>query len=1011
MRRIFGGTSLAGSSTSNSLASDALPSPTSASHDHSAPETPSYESGSTSDAPPEAKKGWFGGLGTGLARTASAGSTKTSASGTAQPTASSSKLVESFHLDLEDDFDPEMLPFAQARSPPPPMSPPQTAGHRRDSSRSSLGAAFGASARPLSPETSSAETAAVPKDALMIELLSGAAVLEARDYEILEWDTMQEIKKEHTLLATRISSLTRSVALETRLRDSAAKLVRLSAPATATPDPSNPASPARPRVTREQAEAQLATAQAKLDGLEADLRKISSRESKLRTKLLRHTAGVLATSLRRKEEEQVLGGPTPFSPALASSSAAISAQRRNTPSPTGSGSGANNRFSGAHFFAGNREAIVPQTRPGRGSPYASPQPDQSSFGVNSVQLQHDLEEQTARVKELERQLEEATSRADRDAHDTRQELERARLQAHEEQDRMRRHISEAQADAEGLREELHAAHDDLEQARREAQEARDEVQAHRGLQGPSEDAQREIAAAKQDAQDSARKLRDLGMELAEAEHKLGEAEERVKELEEELQRSGEERADERNALQVKLDAATSASVDAPGRDEVDTEATAEARQRVRQLEEERQSVMQAIGDVLRRHRTRPTLGVVLRDLPSFDDTTERSDLPTYLASTLDAHFDKSASHVSDLSSDLSSLRDEHDSARSGLDDELAQAHERAQALESDVESLHAERESLETELELLRSQAQEHETKLANLPKLESDLALAASASTRAQSDLSAAQGRVADLEAQVAKHEQATAKLQDLWRAIPPLENRSRANSQSDDLTVLKNAFEGSSPPLPPRKPIGAFLKTAIGAGGGSADTASSDFSVDALVDRVKRLLAEDQKLVKKLVTFENEKGEFEEMRKKAVSGEAGLEQKVKELEERIEVSANQEVAMLERLNDLTASLEQTRAEKRKLEAQIRTLEDDKSQLQQQLSAAQAAPPATDNTTIITDDSELQELRDQIADLEEELADAQKREQKTRAQLLDELSQAQGELSTLKTQLRQAQRKLGSKA
>ncbi|GJN92801.1 hypothetical protein Rhopal_005839-T1 [Rhodotorula paludigena] len=949
-RRIFGGTSLAGSSTSNSLASDALPSPTSASHDHSAPETPSYESGSTSDAPPEAKKGWFGGLGTGLARTASAGSTKTSASGNAQPSASSSKLVESFHLDLEDDFDPEMLPFAQARSPPPPMSPPQTAGHRRDSSRSSLGAAFGASARPFSPETFSAETAAVPKDALMIELLSGAAVLEAKDYEILEWDTMQEIKK-------------------------------------------------------------LATAQAKLDGLEADLRKISSRELELRTKLLRHTAGVLATSLRRKEEEQVLVGPTPFSPALASSSAAVSAQRRDTPSPTGSGSGANNRFSGAHFFAGNREAIVPQARPGRGSPYASPQPDQSSFGVNSVQLQHDLEEQTARVKELERQLEEATSRAERDAHDTRQELERTRLQAHEEQDRMRRHISEAQADAEGLREELHAAHDDLEQARREAQEARDEVQAHRGLQGPSEDAQREIAAAKQDAQDAARKLRDLGMELAEAEHKLGEAEEHVKELEEELQRSGEERADERNALQAKLDAATSASADAPGRDVVGTEATEKARQRVRQLEEERQSVMQAIGDVLRRHRTRPTLGVVLRDLPSFDDTTERSDLPTYLASTIDAHFDKSASHVSDLSSDLSSLRDEHDSARSGLDDELAHAHERIQALESDVESLHAERESLETELELLRSQAQEHETKLANLPKLESDLALATSASTRAQSDLSAAQGRVADLEAQVAKHEQATAKLQDLWRGIPPLENRSRANSQSDDLTVLKNAFEGSSPPLPPRKPIGAFLKTAIGAGGGSVDAASSDFSVDALVDRVKRLLAEDQKLVKKLVAFENEKGELEEMRKKAVSGEAGLEQKVKELEERIEISAKQEVAMLERLNDLTASLEQTRAEKRKLEAQIRTLEDDKSQLQQQLSTAQATPPAADNTTIITDDTELQELRDQIADLEEELADAQKREQKTRAQLLDELSQAQGELSTLKTQLRQAQRKLGSKA
>lgn len=135
-----------------------------------------------------------------------------------------------------------------------------------------------------------------------------------------------------------------------------------------------------------------------------------------------------------------------------------------------------------------------------------------------------------------------------------------------------------------------------------------------------------------------------------------------------------------------------------------------------------------------------------------------------------------------------------------------------------------------------------------------------------------------------------------------------------------------------------------------------------------------------------------------------------------------------------MTESLETTRAEKRKLETQIRELEADKTALQEKLDAAAhnalqssstAAPPAADA-------GELQDLRDQISDLEEELADAQKREQKTRAQLLEvrvlplhslsgrltddsarsqELSTVQGEVSSLKTQLRQAQRKLGTKA
>ncbi|BGP41808.1 hypothetical protein JCM10449v2_005799 [Rhodotorula kratochvilovae] len=1052
MRRIFGGSSITSSSTSNSLASDALPSPTSTSHDRtSPPATPTQELAPGLDPQTEPRKGWFGGLGGGLARSTSASSITTR--NTPSPTgaslsnapAGSSRLAESVNLEAEDDFDFGNLPFGQARSPPP-MSPPQI-GRRRDSARSSMSGGFGAvQSRPFSPEGVLAEAATVTKDSLLIELLSGAAVLEAKDFEVLSWEDMQEAKKEHALLSTRIASLTRSVALETRLRDSAAKLVRLSAPAGAVTT-SNPASPARPRVTREQAEAQLATAQGKLDALQADLYKVGSRESDLRTKLLRHTAAVLAVSLRQKEQEEQGLPPSAtnntLSPALAAS------QRRDTPSPTGS-----NRFDGAHFFAGNREAIVPTPRSrtisanGAGSPYASPQPNTGAFGANSVQLQHDLAERDARVKELEgqagaleRQLEEVKQRAEEDVRAMREELDRAREAVREEQDRARREVSSAQAEVEELKEELHAAREDVEhaqrnvedarheadearreveevgreveEARREAEDARREADEHRSQatlarSGVSTDSSRDIDTARQD-QDAARKLRDMGMELAEAEHKLSEAEERVAELEEELQRTEEEMKDERRTWEEKVReaeaagsvapvAATTRSVDADSEDGVE-----DVRRRVGQLEAERKSVVQAIGDVLRRHRTRPTLGVVLRDSPSFDDTTERDDLPAYLASTLDAHFDKAASHVSSLTADLSSAQGDAD-ARADLEDELSHAHERIQALEGDVASLQAERDSLETELDLLRSQAHDQEARLSSLPQLEADLAAAQSAASRAQEELASMQVRLAELDGQVGAHGKATAQLQELWRAIPPLEGRARANSQSDDLSVLRSAFDpaaGSSPPLPARKPIGALLKSAIGVGGDDNSEASDDYSVEALVERVKTLLAEDEKLVNKLVAFEGEKGDVDSQKKK-----------ITELEERIEVSANQEVSMLERLNDLTESLEQTRSDKRKLEVQLRTLEADKAQLEEQLAAAQqSAVPAASSAPVAADEGELQELRDQIADLEEELADAQRREQKTRSQLLDELSGVQSELSQAKTKLRQAERKLGSKA
>lgn len=664
--------------------------------------------------------------------------------------------------------------------------------------------------------------------------------------------------QEHALLSTRLTSLTRSVALETRLRDSAAKLVRLSAPASALP-PSNPGSPARPRVTREQAEAQLATAQAKLDVLESDLRKQSAREAELQGRLLRHTAGVLAIALRRKEEEIQQAS------AYQSSLPVASLAHRDAPSPPGSA--AMPRFDGAHFFAGNREAIVPLPR-SNGSPYASPQPGQNgSFGTNAVQLQHDLAEQASKVKELEgqvadleRALDATKQQAEEEIRAVKGDLDNAKSRASQEQAGAQERIRTLEDEVERLGKELDQARTDHDHARSEIEDARREVEEHRAQLATSGDAQRDLDAAKQEAQDLSRKLRDAGMELAEAQHKLDQAEERVKELEEELQRTEEEIAAERRDWEEKLKAAEeTAASNGPTEPQPTTDGADVAR--VRQLESERQAVVQSIGDVLRRHRMRPTLGVALRESPAFDDTTERDNLPAYLSSTLDSHFDKLTSHVNELNS----IRDEHDRSRTDLETELVQAHERCQNLEADVASLQAERDSLETELDLLRSQSQEHETRLASLSNLESQLDEARAAESRGRDELAAAQLRIAALEGQLGEHDKASSRLQELWQSMPLVDAAAEASPRS------------ATAALPGRKQLGAlFKKGGVASAGSASAPASSDFSVDNLVERVRMLSTEHQQLTKRLSSFEEEKGTAEAARKKSADDQASLEEKV---------------------------------------------------------------------------------------------------------------------------------------
>lgn len=74
----------------------------------------------------------------------------------------------------------------------------------------------------------------------MMYLLTETAIGDSANYEVLSFDEVEQLKKEHSLLSTRIESTKRKLAMETKIRDAAQSLGRLYSP----PSPGTAASTA-----------------------------------------------------------------------------------------------------------------------------------------------------------------------------------------------------------------------------------------------------------------------------------------------------------------------------------------------------------------------------------------------------------------------------------------------------------------------------------------------------------------------------------------------------------------------------------------------------------------------------------------------------------------------------------------------------------------------------------------------------------------------------------------------
>ncbi|KAJ5762312.1 uncharacterized protein N7511_005694 [Penicillium nucicola] len=158
---------------------------------------------------------------------------------------------------------------------------------------------------PLNPSHPRSSALLNANDPVTMYLLTETAIGDSVDYEVLSLEEVEELKKEKTLLSSRIQGTKRKLALETKLRDAAQSIGRLYSPPSPRSSGEYGANGATHRRSRsifgrsgasealDKSDSELAASQRKCEELAQELWKLETRAQKIDQRLLEHTAGVL----------------------------------------------------------------------------------------------------------------------------------------------------------------------------------------------------------------------------------------------------------------------------------------------------------------------------------------------------------------------------------------------------------------------------------------------------------------------------------------------------------------------------------------------------------------------------------------------------------------------------------------------------------------------------------------------------------------------------------------------
>ncbi|KAI9741220.1 MAG: hypothetical protein M1834_002936 [Cirrosporium novae-zelandiae] len=144
-------------------------------------------------------------------------------------------------------------------------------------------------------------------DPVVMHLLMETAMADSREYEVLSYEEIEEIKKELSLLNSRIDATKRKLALESKLRDAAQSLHRLYSPKSRNSNSEETITSPK-RTSRRisllghrhegsdpirQSDDEFAISTRKCEDLAQELWKLEGRAQDIQMRLLQHTAGIL----------------------------------------------------------------------------------------------------------------------------------------------------------------------------------------------------------------------------------------------------------------------------------------------------------------------------------------------------------------------------------------------------------------------------------------------------------------------------------------------------------------------------------------------------------------------------------------------------------------------------------------------------------------------------------------------------------------------------------------------
>lgn len=184
------------------------------------------------------------------------------------------------------------------------------------------------------------------RDELLLSLLASDAVVDSREFEILGFEEVDELKKEYQVLMSRLSAMEKKLTLETKIRDAAVSLSKV--------NQSN-------KKMSKQTEEQLESANRRVDIAQKELWRVSERVNEINKRLLEHRAGVLSYSVRSMEKKMSPSSINGHTPPNHRDSGYETPNRSLSLSPTATSIADSpfSKFDGAHFFAGHADAIVP----------------------------------------------------------------------------------------------------------------------------------------------------------------------------------------------------------------------------------------------------------------------------------------------------------------------------------------------------------------------------------------------------------------------------------------------------------------------------------------------------------------------------------------------------------------------------------------------------------------------------------------------------------------------------